>query len=77
MAEKSMEFACVSDSQVTDVADVHVVVGKVSPMKQGTSPYFNAVITDGEKEMRIVGFSSGLRKSLASSKSTMDAVNLQ
>ena len=77
MAEILKEFDSVSDSEVADVADVHGVVGKVSPMKQGSSPYFNAVITDGEKKMKIVGFSSALRKRLASSECTMDSVRLQ
>ena len=71
------EFDSVSDSEVVDIADVHGVVGKVSSMKQGSSLYFNAVITDGEKKLKIIGFSSGLCKRLASSYCMMDSVRLQ
>ena len=38
MAEIFKEFDPVSNSEVAEIADVHGVVGKVSSMKQGSSP---------------------------------------
>ena len=78
MAEQqSIPSFSVSELEPSNVADVHGVVGNVSPMKKGSGkPFFEAVITDGEKQSRVVGFSDTMRKRLACSESTMDPVEL-
>ena len=76
MAEKQVVFDSVSDTEVSDNADLHGIVG--NPMKKGPgmASYFHAVITDGHKQMKVVEYSPGQRKRLASSESAMDAINL-
>ena len=78
MAEQqSVPSFSVSELEPSNSADVHGVIGNVSPMKKGSGkPFFKAVITDGEKQSRVVGFSNTMRKRLACSESTMDTVEL-
>ena len=53
-------------------------MANVSPMKKGgASPYFDAKLYDGEKQVRIVGFSSAQRKRLANCQDTMNLVDLK
>ena len=66
------------DVEQTDNAVVHGVIANVSDMKQGAGrPFFEAKLTDGEKQLRVVGFTSGQQKRLSTSQSTMDSVALE
>lgn len=60
----------------TEDAQVHGVVANVSPMKNGLCSYFQAVVTGGAKNLKVVRFNHLLRKRLAYSESTMEAVAL-
>ena len=60
------EFASLKDVKPTENAQFQGIVISVSPMKKGqVATYFDAKIADEEKEIRIVGFSSNLRKRMA------------
>ena len=65
-------FEKVADLEVINEANVHGIIANVSPVKKGTTPYFDAKLCDEEKQVRVVGFSSTLRKRLASFQDTMD-----
>ena len=53
-------FDKVADLETAEDANLHGVITNVSPMKKGggASPCFDAKLCDGEKRVRIVGFSS-------------------
>ena len=53
------------------------VVANVSPLKKGqSSMYFDAKLTDGADQMRVVGFSSALRKRMAALEERCEPVAL-
>ena len=50
-----------------DNAKVHGVVACLSPMKKGKgAEFFDGKLTDGETNVRVVGFQASQRKRLAS-----------
>ena len=56
-------FDSLKDATVTDKGTVQEIVLNVSPMKKGhSSMYFDAKITDGKNQIRVVGFSSSVHK---------------
>ncbi len=75
----SPEFDSLTDVALADNANVHGVIANVSPIKKGTgtSSYFEANLTDGEKKLRVVGFSTAHRKRLSSFEDTMTPVSVQ
>ena len=63
--------------KATDNAIVQGVVANVSPLKKGqSSMYFDAKLTDGADQMRVVGFSSALRKRMAALEERCEPVAL-
>lgn len=58
-----------------DNATVHGVIANVSDMKRGTSR--QSKLTDGEKQVRVVGFNPGQQKCLSSCQAMMDSVALE
>ena len=59
-------------------AILHGVVVAVSPMKRGANAeLFEAKLTDGDTQMRVVGFSSGQRKRLASFEYSQEPVAIE
>ena len=79
MASKDLMpiFKSVADLKPTEDATIHGIIANVSPMKKGNTPYFDARLCDGEKQVRVVGFTSGQRKRLSNCEDTMDFVDLQ
>ncbi len=54
------------------------VIANVSPMMKGnTSSFFEAKLADGEKQLRVVGFSLGHRKRQSSYQDKMAPMSLQ
>ena len=70
-------FESLKEVTVTDNATVQGMLMNVSPMKKGQSPYFEAKLTDGEDQMRVVGFSSSLRKRMAGLEEIYEPVALE
>ena len=59
-------------------ADIHGVIASVSPMKKGKrASYFDCKLTDGEVQMRVVGFHDGQQKKLASFMEKSESVPLK
>ena len=59
-------------------ADIHGVIASVSPMKKGKrASYFDCKLTDGEVQMRVVGFRNGQQKKLASFMEKSESVSLK
>ena len=72
------EFASLKDVKPTENAQVQGIVMSVTPMKKGQfATYFDAKITDEEKEIRVVGFSSNLRKRMAALEDKEEPVTLE
>ena len=70
-------FESLKEATITDNATVQGMLMNVSPMKKGQSPYFEAKLTDGEDQMRVVGFSSSLRKRMAGLEERYEPVALE
>ena len=71
-------FDSLKDATVTDKGTVQGIVLNVSPMKKGhSSTYFDAKITDGKDQMRVVGFSSSARKRMVSLQEKYEPVVLE
>lgn len=62
--QDAIEFEGISDLNESEVATVHAMVGSVSPMKGDKKLYFNAVLSDGDKNAKLVGFSKYQRDEL-------------
>ena len=83
MAEKGKLRACDdfdSLNAVSEVenASVHGVIASLSPMKKGKgADFFDAKLTDGDTNVRVVGFQASQRKRLASFYDTSASVSLQ
>ena len=72
------EFASLKDVKPTENAQFQGIVMIVSPMKKGhVATYFDAKITDEEKEICIVRFSSNLRKRMAGLEDKEEPVTLE
>ena len=57
------DFETLSLASEAQNASVYGGVAAVSPMKRGgKAEFFEANITDGDVQMRVVGFSGGLRR---------------
>jgi hypothetical protein len=78
MAAKDLmsSFETVTDIEPSENANIHGIIAYVSPMKEGNSPYLDAKLCDGERKVRVVGFTSNQRKRLANYEGTMDPVAL-
>ena len=76
---KCNEFETVNAAAEASSASLHGVIASVSPkMIQGkTTDYFEAKLTDGDVQMRVVGFQSSQRKRLASFTESLESVTLQ
>ena len=74
--DQSTDFDSIAELKPTDEGRVHGIVTNVSPMKKGTTPYFEAKVCDEEKQIRLVGFSPNQRKRLANCQDTMNPVAL-
>ena len=79
MAEKrKLEFDSLSGVSEAESADIHGVIASVSPMKKGKrASYFNCKLTDGEVQMRVVGFCGGQQKKLSSFMEKSESVSLK
>ena len=83
MAEKGKsragdDFKSLSAVVEVDNANVHGVVACLSPMKKGKgAEFFDGKLTDGETNVRVVGFQASQRKRLASFHDTSASVSLQ
>ena len=78
MAEKPVDFGSLSSATEAGNASIHGVVAAVSPMKRGgKTEYFEAKITDGEGQMRVVGFSGSQRKRMASFEEKVESVVIE
>ena len=79
MAEKrKLEFDSLSGVSEAESADIHGVIASVSPMKKGKrASYFDCKLTDGEVQMRVVGFHDGQQKKLASFMEKSESVSLK
>ena len=78
MAEKPVDFGSLSSATEAGNASIHGVVAAVSPMKRGgKTEYFEAKITDGEGQMRVVGFSGYQRKRMASFEEKVESVVIE
>ena len=59
-------------------ADIHGIIASVSPMKKGKrANYFDFKLTDGEVQMRVVGFCGGQQKKLSSFMEKSESVSLK
>ena len=79
MAKRSLqEFLEVSSvDEPTTSAMIHGVVSTVSPMKKGRKcQYFNGTLTDGQKDIRILGFDEAQQKKLKESFISKQAIVL-
>ena len=78
MAEKrKLEFDSLSGVSEAESADIHGVIASVSPMKKGKrASYFDCKLTDGEVQMRVVGFRDGQQKKLAALSSSVSEASL-
>ena len=74
MARKELttHFEAIAELKEANDTSIQGVIANVNPMKQGAMPYFDAQLCDGEKQVRLVGFSSAQRKRLASLQDTID-----
>ena len=66
MAKKEIvqeeKFDALKQADTSNNAKLHGVIATVSPMKKGKSAdFFEAKITDGDTEMRVVGFQGSQR----------------
>ena len=81
MAQKrklTEDFDIVSAATPADSANIHGVVSSFSPIKKGKrTDFFEAKLTDGEQQMRVVGFHESLREKLAKSQDQCKSVSLQ
>ena len=76
MAKTPTEFE-ISGAAEAGNATLHGVIAAVSPMKKGSkAEYFDAKITDGEAQLRVVGFRKEQRKRLAEFEDHMQPVEL-
>ena len=72
------DFTSLKDIKPTENAQIEGVVVNVSPMKKGqSSPYFDAKVVDEEARIRLVGFSSSLRKRMASMEDKQQPITLE
>ena len=72
------DFDSLNSASETESATLHGVVAAVSPMKYGgKAEFFEAKLTDGDAHMRLVGFSAGQRKRLASFQDRLEAVTIE
>ena len=72
------EFASLKHVKPMENAQVQGIVMSVSPMKKGqVATYFDAKVADEEKEIRIVGFSSNLRRRMATLENKQEPVTLE
>lgn len=75
--DKNDEYPSLKDSTTSDSAKIHGYVSSISPMKKGkTSNFFDAEISDGETDMRLVGFQQSQRKRLEDFHSTSNPVTI-
>ena len=75
---KEEEFPSLEAVNTSDNAKVHAVVSSLSPMKKGKAAnFFEATITDGKTEMRVVGFQGTHRKRLADFQENSQTVTLE
>ena len=76
MSTTPTEFE-ISSVAETGNATLHGVIAAVSPMKKvSKAEYFDAKITDGEVQLRVVGFRKKQRKRLAEFEDQMQPVEL-
>ena len=76
--EVTAEYMALKDAATSDNAIVHGVIRSLSPMKQGkASSFFHANLTDGETQMRVVGFQDAQRKRLASFQKNSSPISLE
>ena len=76
--QQAHEFDNLKRTTASDSATVHGVVASLSPMKKGRSAnYFEGRITDGDTEMRLVGFRDAARKKLVSFQKSSSPVSLE
>ena len=72
------EFMNLKDAGTSESAIVHGVITSLSPMKKGkASNFFHANISDGDTQLRLVGFQDAQRKQLASFKKDSSAIALE
>ena len=75
---KQQEFPSLEAANTSDNAKIHGVVSSLSPMKKGKAAnFFEATITDGKAEMRVVGFQGSHRKRLADFQENSQTVSLE
>ena len=75
---KQEEFPSLEAANTSDNAKIHGVVSSLSPMKKGKAAnFFEATITDGKAEMRVVGFQGSHRKRLADFQENSQTVTLE
>ena len=78
MATQSPTADEVKNLKDSDNATVHGVIKSLSPMKRGrTANVFHGNITDGETQLRVVGFQDFQRKKLLSYEKDSAAVALE
>ncbi len=74
----TQEFDSVSDAAEAESASVHGVVASVSTMNKGKrAELLEAKLTDGEQQLRVVGFQGTQRQKLASFEEKCKSVSLQ
>ena len=76
--KRKLEFDSLSGVSEVESADIHGVIASMSPMKKGKrANYFDCKLTDGEVQMRVMGFCDGQQKKLASFMEKSESVSLK
>ena len=70
-------FESLKYATVTDKGTVQGIVLNISPMKGHSSTYVDTKITHGKHQMRVVGFSSSLRKRMVCLEEKYEPVALE
>ena len=71
-------FDSMNEAAETESASIEGVVACISPMKTGKgAAYFEAKLTDGAAQMRVVGFQGSQRKRLVTFEEKGESVSLQ
>lgn len=75
--EEFDDVASICSAGEKECASIHGVLAKLSPMKKGKkTAYFDGSLSDGNKDIRIFGFSENQHKKLLKFQETKDAVNI-
>ena len=78
MAANKEEFVSLKDIQTSTSAKMHGRVLRVSPMKDGKgAPYFEARLSDGEGQIRLVGFKRSQRDLLSEFEASSNSIVLE